>query len=145
MAGDVTCVLTVDRDGGVLLTQGEASYLGKVRHDARTGLIVERLDRFVNHHPGGATGCEKIDLELLGAVLFDILLGGQATRLPNYRAGERNDHPLDQTLGQLVAQWVRSTGDDGRFRLSLRFEDERSPLATYPWECLFVGQPDSAD
>src|SRR5215471_10377986 len=84
---DVTCDLSVDNDRVWLRFDDDAEYAAPVRHDPLVKLLVKRLDRFVTHHDPGLTGYEDTDLKLLGAALFNILFGQEASKMEAGRRG----------------------------------------------------------
>jgi hypothetical protein len=143
---DVTCDLNVDDERVWLRFDDDTQYRAPVRNDPLVRLLVKRLDRFVTHHdPGvtrGVTGYEDADLKLLGAALFNILFGQQAERMMPGKKKEdpRVAVPTSQTLENILVERLSKHDKNSPFRIALEFEGDL--LGTFPWEFMFVGDPD---
>ncbi|WP_156679940.1 CHAT domain-containing protein [Sphingomonas profundi] len=146
MAADTHCKLTVGADNVRLEVAGEV-FTAPVRHSDLTARVVRRMDRLVTDQKDEPGLGDKDDLALLGAVLFETLLGGQASRLVETAAFERRADPLPHPLAnELLDRLNRFESEQAEstacFRITLAFSAAAGPLANYPWEIMFVADRD---
>jgi len=153
MSPETTCTVTVRRDNTVTLEFEVKRYQADLQHRPLTRDIVRRLDSLITRIPQSiaqssslapSSGYEKEDLKLLGAVLFDILFGGQARKVVDDDPSRVQFLPLNMTLGALLDGRLKDFENERpceaarSFRICLSLEDDTWTLSTYPWEFLFV-------
>jgi len=90
--------------------------------------LVERLSALA-----GMDRCERVDLELLGQLLYRVLL-------PVGDGGPNQD--LRKQLESDYAFFVENRKGNDRFRVTLELHQKASELARFPWEFLFMPTPE---
>src|SRR2546427_11494145 len=129
----LNCTLTLSSNQKVIYTAVNGNRVeAEIVLDDLTKRLIERFNHWVGV---GLDHCDREDLELLGQVLYRVLLPtgeGADQKKPNLRQQIENDYALFLK---------HRTGND-RFRVTLELHKEANELAKYPWEFLFMSSGD---
>ena len=107
---------------------------GRLRQDELTRMTVERLNYWVEKQP---EFCEKPELQLLGLYLYQILFDDEKIKEAfaiTYKEFDDNYKEEKERLG------LNQT-PDMRLRVRLVFTEKARELAKWPWEFLYIPDP----
>jgi hypothetical protein len=126
---DFEVKFSMAHDGLVEYTaQNRMPYKAPIVLDDLTRLLLKRFDHWVGVKD---THYEREDLEILGRVLYQLLLPQRSPR-----GGDRSLRTLFEADYTQFLRQPASPAD--RFRLTLEIHEKASTLAQYPWEFLFI-------